>query len=166
MRWTTGATFPAANREYGAAKPLVIPWDFSESPQDNSDRNKKLGRGEGSHFAAFAAFDEETLRATLADGVSGKGSLSSYRLLEPDNWVLRLHEKNGDGEDSVWAHRLIVDDHHEDSKRTNRSTMLVDQCDEQTWAWIRDQWKIVRMSRGATCTDYEVWTNKWTEIKG
>jgi len=116
----------------GAARQTIIPWDFSSNPTNNKSRDSKLGSGDATHFAAFAKYNPRTHASTIADGVMG-GSGNSWWTLEPDNWMLRTHK-----EGSVWANRWIVDHKNEAKKKECRSTMVIDQEEEQNWAWTSD----------------------------
>lgn len=129
-------------RIFGSHKSLLVPWDMSKKPSKNK-REDKLGEGDGSRAIAFLGFSLKTLRAEPADGVAGGVGVTSFALLEPDNWVLRLHTEKGRGQDAVWAHRLIVDHDNKAWKRESRGTQFIDQCDEQTWADGRDLFWIV-----------------------
>ena len=139
-------------KKLGAQKVMLIPWDMSEKPTTN-DRVKKLGRGDGTHGAAFFDFDKKTNKAKLVDGYHGD-TITSIRLLEPDNWVFRLHTKRGAKKDGVLALRMTTDDVNRDYERKNRSTMWINQCNTQVWAWSRDLFKVKAL--GASCKDEEL----------
>jgi hypothetical protein len=122
--------------------------DLSEDPTDNSDKEKKLGKGDSSHAIAFRAFDVDKQRVDLADGWTGEKptGVSSRGRFEPDNWVLRMHSKKGqNNRDNVWAIRLQVDHKEKAAERKHRSTIWVDNCEQQNWAWSQDAlWVIKR----------------------
>lgn len=135
-------------REHGLLKRTVVLWDESLDPADNSDRAAKMGMHDGTLFGVVAEFDEETQKSFLADGfIRGAGVVGSRRA-NPDCWALRLTEPEGKGKASHVDVRLIVDDVNRDSERTNLSTMFIDQCATQNWAFCRDLFKI--RSLGAT----------------
>jgi len=131
-----------ADREYGLSKATIAVWDLSQDPDDNSDRSKKMPKmGDATPFGSIVESDEDTLASYIGDGFI-KGKKPSKRFLNPDNLALRFTEKDGKGKKSHWDLRLSVDDVHKDHERDNLSTMFVDQCDRQKWAWARDLFKI------------------------
>ena len=91
----------ADEKAYGAGKNQFVPWDLSKKPKDNKDRVKKIGSGDQSHGMAFLDFDTGRKKVVPSDGISGpKPSITSaFAVMEPDCWVLRFHEKRGDGLD-------------------------------------------------------------------
>src|SRR3990172_9370505 len=141
-RGRTDATFRSADQEYSAIKGMIAFWDMSENPADNSDPEKKLGRGDTTHGMAFTGFDATTLAMVLADGESNGTDVQARAKINPDNWALRLHSQKGRRRHNTWDVRLVVDDVNRDSNRRNQSTMLIDQCDQQHWSFIRDFVKI------------------------
>src|SRR3990167_2066674 len=129
-------TFQNAFQRYGVDRAMIVFWDLTEGPKDNSDRAKKLGKGDPTLGMAFIGGFEENSSVTLADGYTGGASARAK--LEPDNWFLRLHEKEGKGVDNVWAVRLSVEHENQSGDRKHRSTAIIDQCHEQNWAWLMD----------------------------
>ena len=127
-------------RTFGVARNLFIPWDMSEGPKNNKDKVKKLGSGDGSHAMAFREFDHDKKRLGLADGYTGEKptEISSFALFDPASWVLRMHEKEGKGKDNNWAGRWQTDHGKKAQERGHRSTIFVDNCDDQHWAWSQD----------------------------
>ena len=143
-------------RTFGVARNLFIPWDMSKGPKDNKDKAKKLGSGDGSHAMAFREFNSHTKQISLADGISGPKSgtsgvekpigITSYALFNPDSWVLRMHEKDGKGKDNNWAVRLQTDHGKKAQERDHRSTIFVDNCDDQHWAWSQDLTWVINLN--------------------
>ena len=138
-------------RTFGVARNLFIPWDMSRSPKDNSDKVKKYGSGDGSHAIALRSFDYDGFkhgmkRADLADGFTGQhpSGTTSFALFDPAAWVLRMHEPGGKGKDSNWTVRLQTDHGENSQTRKHRSTIFVDNCDEQNWAWAQDLTWIIK----------------------
>ena len=132
-------------RHFGVARNLFVPWDMSRGPKDNKDKIRKYGSGDGSHAIAIRSFDHDGFnkqfkRAELADGFTGANptEISSFALFDPASWVLRMHEKEGKGKDNNWAVRLQTDHGEKAQERNHRSTIFVDNCDNQRWAWSQD----------------------------
>lgn len=128
----------SGDREHGASKAMLVFWDLSEEPVDNSDREKKLGRGDATHGMAFTGFDKGSRIAELADGLANPTDITARRLFEPDNWALRLHSSEGREKDGVWALRLIADHENKSKEREHRSTMVINECDKQRWGYLQD----------------------------
>lgn len=128
-----------ADQEYGVVKGMIGYWDVSNEPKDNGDRLKKLGKGDVAHGVTVLKFDLKTLRNELADGYTTElTDVVTRRMHEPDNWALRLHMDKGRGRDGVWAIRNIVDHENRHDERTHRSTIWINQCKKQEWAWSAD----------------------------
>lgn len=140
------------DREYGANESFRIFWDLSENPKTN-DREKKLGRRAQGHAVAVLFHDIETARNTYVDGWQ-KRRITSYFPFEPDNFVPRLHTAGGLGGDDVWALRLIAEHSNAQCERKHRSTMLIDQCEYQTWSFLTDAFWVVNLL--AKVTDREL----------
>jgi hypothetical protein len=138
-------------RTFGVARNLFIPWDMSKGPKDNSDKVKKYGSGDGSHAIAIKSFDYDGFKhgmkkADLADGFTGQypTGTTSFALFDPAAWVLRMHEPEGKGKDNNWTVRLQTDHGESSQTRKHRSTIFVDNCDEQNWAWAQDLTWIIK----------------------
>ena len=158
MRQSTESSFPNSPQKFGSLKSTIIFLDTSEDPADNGDRDKKLGVGDGTHGGWLQDFDKEAGIGEYVDGFQGK-SYSAYCLMEPDNWILRYHTEDGrKGKDNVWAIRGVVDHENKHAERKHRSTMWIDQCKEQNWAFSADAFWIKRL--GATIDHKELWVNK------
>jgi len=128
IRSQIDAALRSSDREYAAQKNMFVPWDLSKNPGANL-REEKLGFMDSTHGMAILDFDPETSRNTLADGLNKKSSVTAYRPMEPDNWVLRLHGLDGRGIDNVWALRMQTehDRKRPATSRGHRSTIWVDQ---------------------------------------
>lgn len=166
FRQHLGGPTRSTDREYGSDKSLFVPWDISKMPANNSDRVAKLGFGDTTRAMAFIGFDKKALWAQLADGHTGKPKWSALVFTEPDNWVFRPHEGNGgnDGVDNVLALRLIVDHSNFSDKRKQRSTIWVDQCNDQTWAWAMDAFWVKNLQ--ASVADSELDFDKASFLRG
>jgi hypothetical protein len=125
------------DRERGFLKRTIALWDLSKLPATN-DRLAKLGFGDLTPFGAIVEFDEATQIAKPADPTVVDGMVLGMRYPEPDNWMLRLHDEKGEGNDGVWAHRLIADHTNAATSRTNRSTFVIDQCEHQRQGSLQD----------------------------
>jgi len=132
--------------EYRINRGMLAFWDLSNQPETN-DREKKLGRADPTRGAAFFDWDEEAQSGKIADGLTNRGStITSIRHFEPDNFVLRLHTELGRGKDGVWALRNIVEHENLAAERGHRSTMWIDQCPDQHWAYSQDAFWIKKLS--------------------
>lgn len=145
MRGHSGVALPEGLSRLGAMRQHLVFWDLSAAPADNSNRPDKIGKGETDTTRGIAlnGFSRSTLRAQFADGFKGEPYVST-RNLEPDNFILRLHNPLGQGRDNVWALRLIADHQHKHGEREHRSTMVIDQCTTQNWAWSADLMRVLR----------------------
>lgn len=134
----TEATSRAASREYGTNQSLLAFWDLSAAPKDNKKRNAKLGSEVQATGICIKEFDTKDLSTRIIDGLSTI-KFTSYYVLEPDNWVVRPHEKKGFPDiDNTWDLRLILDHENDNFKRKNRGTMVINQCETQHWGWLSD----------------------------
>tara|TARA_Y100000310_G_scaffold337533_1_gene424799 strand:+ start:37 stop:1527 length:1491 start_codon:yes stop_codon:yes gene_type:complete len=150
-------------RFFGVARNLFVPWDMTRGPKNNRDKIKKYGSQDGSHAIAFREFDFDGFkhgmnRAVLADGFTGADptEVSSYALFDPDSWVLRMHDKEGKGEDSCWSVRLQTDHNKKAKEREHRSTIFVDNCEDQKWAWAQDLTWIINLKTKTSVTHDEI----------
>ena len=133
-----------------------VPWDLSKKPTQN-DLEAKLGLGTSStHAMAVYAVDEANNATVYVDGFQGK-PLTSLRLFNPDSWMLRLYSAMGTDWPALWEPRLVVEHRNKAQERTHRSTMLIDACTQQTWAWLQDLLWIKNLS--ATCDHEELRIN-------
>lgn len=140
---------------YGYSPRALVIWDMSLFPADNSNLGKLLGRGDSTKAYAMRSFDARSNFGNLSDGLA-TGRVTSWRGLDPHNWVLRLYDANGKSL-GTWSHRLVVDGVHNHQKRDNRGTMVVDACDKLNWAWLEDLCKVKRPGGGgASVTDAEL----------
>ena len=148
-----------------------VPWDLSFKPTRNLylDKVGVLGTTRG---VAVDEMDEQTLIRRMANGIDNEAATSpgvgaapavandfggsdgsessgskvdTRRPLEPDNWVLRLHQPGGKKNLSTWASRLIADNSNKSSEMECRGTMVIDQGDRQLWAWFNDLNQIADM---------------------
>ena len=135
---------------------VSVHWDLSKKPKTN-DRVAKRGAGLAARGGAVDLFDDQARRFKFYDGSlrrdgSNSGEVPGHQVSlwgdEPDNWVLRFHDEDGDGDLSTWAHRLIADHTHKSSEAKNRGTMIVDQADSQLWGYLHDIAQIVEPSGG------------------
>lgn len=131
-------------------------WDLTDHPLANH-RFSKIGAGLALRGAAVEKFNERSGRRKFADGLVGTAEeerekqssrYSADVLLETDNWALRFHQLGGYKNLSTWALRLIADSTTSCSSRENRGTMVVDQAEGQTWAWLQDLLRIVNFKAG------------------
>lgn len=125
-------------RDYGALKGMVALWDLSGEPENNNDRDEKLGFGDLTNAVAFSDYDADAKSAQLADGLLNEPGVMTRRHFDPDTWVLRLFTENGLGRDAAWHPRLVAEHEHPASGRTHRSMMVVDSCDAQHFGWLSD----------------------------
>ena len=164
---TTNATYGQEPERFSLGFTSLIPWDLSYRPTRNLYLDK-VGVLGTSRAAAMDKVVEDTLIRRLANGVdpvdedaagggsgatpygesiggsvstggsSSKVKIDTRRPLEPDNWVLRLHQADGKKNLSTWAQRLIADNSNSSSKMECRGTQVIDQGDSQIWAWLND----------------------------
>lgn len=114
-------------------------WDLSKKPKKNV-RLEKLGNLWAGFGAAVCDYDKKQNRASLATGL--KKGQNSIATMEPDNWVFRKHANSID---RVWAVRLSAEHDEDASDRKHRSTMVIDNCGDQSWAFTMDQWWIKKL---------------------
>ncbi len=125
-------------RQYGSNKGFITYWDLSDRPNTN-DRIRKLGKSfDGTRGGAIDTFDPTTLRSGYFDGVHDRAGIMATRLHEPDNWLFRMHDEKGAGIDNLWDLRLIIDHTNLMSSRKNRSTYVIDQCEDQRQGMLSD----------------------------
>lgn len=107
--------------------------DLSLHPKTNK-RISKLGGYTQTMGVAVYDFNPETQRVFLADGLNASRSIFPF---EFDNWKLRYHDK-GTKLDKVWSIALLSDHEETHAKGEHRSTIVIDNCTEQTWAYLAD----------------------------
>lgn len=134
-----GSVSRPGDREYGVNQSMLAFWDLSGQPSKNQ-RLVKLGQFVGQRGVAIFSFDAATRATTLVDGLHGSDT-NSVAPMEPDNYVPRLHS----AADIVWATRLITEHDNASDVKAHRSTIWVDQCENQHWAWSMDAFWIVNM---------------------
>jgi hypothetical protein len=128
----------------------VLPlWDLSEEPKDNKDRSKKFGSGVALAGQAIEKYNKTTGRRKFFDAMRFTGESGdpvpyvAKASMEPDNWVLRFHDEDGKEDNNQWALRTIADHTNEAAGRGCRSTMVIDQEEDQAWAWRSDlEWLV------------------------
>ena len=157
----------------------LVPWDLSYRPVRNLYLDK-VGVLGTTRAVAVDKVSEKTLLRKLANGIdneaaaagdgpapavadsfggtpSGGGTQGSKvdtrRPLEPDNWVLRLHQPGGKKNLSTWALRLIADNSNKSSEMECRGSMVIDQGDRQLWAWFNDLNQIADMQSPVSCDE-------------
>jgi hypothetical protein len=159
IRQQVNASVRGQENVFGGGRQSLIFWDLSEEPKDNKDRNKKLGACDLTHGMAFTKFDKKTHGSIPADGFTNKSpkDISSWRVFEPDNWMLRLHDEKKENEDGVWSTRLIADHCNASSSRKHRGTMIIDAHEKQKWAFTQDAWWVVDLE--ASVMDKELFIN-------
>lgn len=136
---------------------LISFWDESGDPKDISDLGKLFGTGIGTRGTAIVKTFLAGSRTTkLADGYHGTKT-HAMRQMNPLNFVLRLHTKEGRGVESAWGIRRVTDHQHKDFERRNLSTTVLNACDRVVWAWDHDLERVVTV-RGKTAklTDKEL----------
>jgi len=127
------------DREYGTNQSLLAFWDLSAEPEDNSDRDKKLGNEVQATGIAVKLFDDEDMSTRPITGLTEPKEVTSYYVLEPDNWVVRPHTEKGFPDiDNTWDVRLVADHTNKNYEREHRSTQIINQCDTQHWGWLSD----------------------------
>ena len=136
IRKQVGGPSKSADRTYGTEFGMNVRWDMSSAPTSNQ-RVAKLGFGAGSRGIAIIAYDPETGRITLADGLANGRSLRAQD--EPDNWMLRDYG----GRDRVWSMRMIVEHENPSAKKSHRSTMWINQGKKQCWGYSQDAFWLV-----------------------
>lgn len=136
---------------------LVSFWDESGNPKDISDLAKLFGTGIGTRGTVIVdTFLRGSRTTKFADGYHGTRAHGS-RQMNPLNFVLRLHSKDGRGVKSAWGIRRVVDHQHKDFKRENLSTMVLNACDRVVWAWDHDLERVVTVrGRAAKLDDKEL----------
>lgn len=107
----TGPMSGQPTSDYRMVKGMLAFWDLSKNPSGNN-RLAKLGTGDRVHGVAIGSYDATKLTNTIIDGQTVPGIFNSWRMVEPDNWMLRVHDQKT--ADNVWALRLICD--HENRK--------------------------------------------------
>jgi len=115
--------------------------DWSEKPEDNSDRLKKIGNQQGARFGVICDFDKVDHKRKLQDGITDPELDDVTFWLEPDNLLFRRHLNGGDA-DQNWALRAIVDENNVHNERENRSTPVVDQRKKQNQGHLHDVFKV------------------------
>lgn len=143
------------DREYGQNQSLLPLWDCSGRPSKN-DRLLKLGQSIAQRGVAIFSFDRKNRATQIVDGLHGS-DVNTIAQFEPDNWVPRLHTPGGRGPDNVWALRLVVEHDNKSDKLEHRSTIWVDQCEQQHWAWSMDALWVVNLQ--ASVADQEIQFN-------
>lgn len=143
------------HRRYGSLKKTLVLWDLSRSPRDNSDLGELLGSGDSAKAMVWSTFDNSTLAAGPFSGLN-KGNFTSQRHFNPRNWMLRLHEKNGQGLKVVWDLRLVSDWQNRHDERNNGSTMVMNNCDKASWAWLPDSLVTGLLESGTPVLDKEL----------
>lgn len=138
-----GSVSRPGDREYGVGQSMHAFWDLSGQP-DKNERLVKLGQNVGQRGVAIFSFNASTRATTLVDGLHGN-DVNSVAAMEPDNYVARLHSEGGRGADNVWAIRLITEHDNPSDEKGHRSTIWVDQCESQHWAWSMDAFWIVNL---------------------
>lgn len=150
---------PSSLEDYKVLHQMLAFWDLSKDPVDNSDRERKLGFGYNTKFVALNAFDPETGVENLKDGLDEEEPFraTSSRSANPDNWILRFHTDAGKDPDATWDLRLVADHENKSDKRTHQSTMVMNQCDDQDYAWLQDAFWVLKL--GTPVTDLEIKLN-------
>lgn len=159
----------AIEKPHGFARAHLAPWDLSGDASTN-DRELKLGKSfDGSTALAIYSWNEKKGRSESADGLTGesKSKWTSYGHLEPDNWVYRPHSRRAkNGKDNTWDLRLSSDRQNKDDEREHRSTMVIDQCHSQTWAWVRDALGVVKINGGTPVSHEELYYDGAGQLTG
>lgn len=114
----------------------LVLWDTSSGPVDNTDRAAKLGGGQAQAGVNISFWDQDSGRGAIADCYTGS-DVSSIASLEPDNFVLQLHD-GVDGPDNCWALRLSADHTNSSQLKQQRNTPVIDQEARQMWAELMD----------------------------
>lgn len=122
---------------YKIGRQMTAFWDLTKNDGTNNLANK-LGIVGTDRGVALKNHDVGTRRTIAIDGTNPSERTTSVRDRDPDNHVLRLHTKEGKKGLSVWSHRLISDHENKADKRKHRSTIVVDACPAQNWAWLQD----------------------------
>lgn len=134
LRGDVGGATKGWERTYFPLKGMLAFWDVSLGHSNN--RGTKLGSKDSVTGVAIYQRDNTTSKSKLATGVTRR--TNSRHSLEPDNWVLRLHTPDGHGYDNTWDVRLIAEHENKASGRKHRSTIWINQCPDQCWAWSQD----------------------------
>lgn len=153
---TTHGTHAQDDERFALGFTEIVPWDLSYRPVKNLYLYK-VGVLGTTRAVAMDKVSEKTLLRRLANGIDNESApaggsaaggsaedssgaeksksskIDTRRPLEPDNWVLRLHQPEGKKNLSTWALRLIADNSNRSSSMENRGTMWTDQGDHQLW---------------------------------
>jgi hypothetical protein len=142
-----------------------VPWDLTYKPTKNLYLDK-VGVLGTTRAIAVDKVSEQTLIRKYIEGYeegdpapaaeAGSSSLEpqsakppakidTRRPLEPDNWVLRLHQSRGLKNLSTWALRLIADNSNKSSEMENRGSMVIDQGDKQLWDFLQNLLQLTDM---------------------
>ncbi len=117
---------------FGQLDTVIKIWDLSLNSGSN-DLRRKLGARWSSVGGAVVGYDEKTHRVFIADGALNSFEKSLVQF-DPNSHVLRVHSRTL----RVWATRLTADHEHKSDQAIHRSTMILDECPSQNWAWIMD----------------------------
>ena len=153
MLYEIFTTQSPAEPSYRGVDGIFKLWDQSEHPSDNTDRVKKLGNFWGSRGGMVCEFDKTTRKLKYADGTND--TKNTFVPMEPDNWIPRQGKA---ARDRVWAARLIAEHDNNHAEDAHRSTMVIDQCDQQNWAWLADLLWVKKL--GASVS------GKWLNVNG
>jgi len=139
-----GGAEPADDREYALCKNIIAVWDDSNNPPDNRNRARKMGSGDQTPFGAVVEFDAESDSLFIADAIN-HGAIVGRRFPNPDNWWMHLGDPRGRGLQNSFDLRMIADDTNRDFKRTHLSTQVINQCPDQTYGFLRDILKVIKL---------------------
>lgn len=122
-------------------------WDMSKEPANNFDVQERIGNAAKVRGVAIVGIDEDKGSTTYADGITHKRQKFSAAPFDPDAFVFRLFgtPTNRYG---TWMPRLTLDMDENQSGENCRSTMLVDNAGDMSFAWLTDIAALVEAPSG------------------
>jgi hypothetical protein len=142
-RNNTGAAGLSSPRSYAIEGGIFVLWDLSKAPTRGTNLRERLGRGLKMRGGALIPHEKQEDETTLVDGITNKRGKLAVGPMDPDAFVLRM-AGTSQRPLATWMPRLSADSTNDQQSKECRSTMIFDQEDSKSWAWITDAFRLAK----------------------